>query len=809
VTKSLGGMFVLTGKEKALVIKLLQDGQEIPNYYKSKIFPNDDNYVRLTKEYKLTYDGKSSRAEILSDTLPAPLQEARVFNEDNLPEDEWKNKLIFGDNLMALKTIHDDLKPDGPNNLGLRNKIKLIYIDPPFASSREFMKDKEKAYQDKVVGSQFIEFIRKRLVFLREILASDGTIYVHLDYKKGHYIKAIMDEIFGEHNFKNEIIWQKIRSVKSQGISFGSVHDTIFVYSKTDSPYFKHVGVQQDPNYYKKFDKIDPETGKRYQLVSLLQKGKGPARRFGDVELHPGEGRHWIWSQSNIDDGMESGLIEMTSGGKPRKRQYLDDSNEKVAHDLWSDIFPVNSQAKEDTKYPTQKPEKLLERIILASTKEGDVVLDAFAGAGTTLAVAEKLGRRWIGMDCGKLSIYTIQKRLLSLSSNIGTEMKDGRILTERVSNLDLHLKDRGLFIVTEKARNGELNITDEFLNALHNFLVNISGLDNFSIVCPEEKFEVLEHTVEMGVEEDTKVIVKDGITYKISFVESKSKITKPKTLKSKTFALYNAGIYDENDILSLKWDEYRQFVLSLFQVREKKHTINGFKVDGFIGVYPAYIWEYPMKKELIIDLEYVKTLHRSLGGKAGDKLYFIAPFDSYSFIEDEIEIGETTYVFYKVPYSILAKLIQKGELSSYKQPKSVDDVNDIIDSIGFDFISQPEVKYECYKYTDNTLLKEKKLIIRLNEFKSNGLLYSPEDFYNFETLSMILIQYNYRDEIFILDETLWTKDIIKEEQDYVDIPIDTTKWLEGKVAVILLDVYGNEKRLVFSKEDFVDVAGN
>lgn len=800
---------MLTTQEKDLIIKLLQDGHEIPHYYKTKIFPNEDKYVRLTKEYKVTYDGKSSKAEVLTDTLPAPLQEARVFNEDNQPQDGWRNKLIFGDNLMALKTIYDDLKPDGQNKLGLRNKIRLIYIDPPFASSRDFMKDKEKAYQDKVVGAQFIEFLRKRLIFLREILADDGTIFVHLDYKKGHYIKAIMDEIFGEHNFRNEIIWQKIRSVKAQGVSFGSVHDTIFAYSKTDQPYFRRVGVEQDPNYYKKFDKVDPETGRKYQLVSLLQKGSGPARRFGEVELHPGQGRHWIWSQEKIDEAMRTGLIEMTSGGKPRKRQYLDESNERVADDLWTDIYPVNSQAKEDTKYPTQKPEKLLERIILASTQEDDLVLDAFAGAGTSLAVAEKLGRRWIGMDCGKLSIYTIQKRLLSLNNIIGTEKKDERILTERVPNIDSHFKNsRGLFIVTEKARNGELEITDAFFNALHNLLLKVPRLDTFSIVCPENKFNLEEHMVEEG-EDEEKIIVKDGITYKVSFVEAKAKVEKAKPLKAKTFALYNAGIYDEKDILSLRWDEYRQFVLNLFQVREKIHTINGFRVDGYIGVYPTYIWEYPNKKDITIDLEYVKTLHASLNGKAGDKLYFIAPSNSYAFIEDEIELGDTTYVFYKVPNSILAKLIEKGELSSFKQPKSVDDVNDIIDSIGFDFISQPEISYECFKYSDNTLLEEENFIIRLNEFKSNGLLYSPEDFENFETLSMILIQYNFEEEPFIMDHTLWAKDLIIDGQDFVDIPIDLTKWIEGKLAVILLDIYGNEKRLVFSKEEFINVAGN
>lgn len=164
-----------------------------------------DNSYKPTAEYKLVYAGKEPKASILTNTLEAPLQEVRVFNEDNPWADGWRNMLIFGDNLMALKTIYEDLKEGGPNKFGLRNKIKLIYIDPPFATKQDFMKDREKAYSDKVNGSQFIEFLRKRLFFLREILADDGGIYVHLDQKKGHYIKGVLDEVFTERNINNGI----------------------------------------------------------------------------------------------------------------------------------------------------------------------------------------------------------------------------------------------------------------------------------------------------------------------------------------------------------------------------------------------------------------------------------------------------------------------------------------------------------------------------------------------------------------------------------------------------------------------------
>jgi 16S rRNA G966 N2-methylase RsmD len=145
-------------------------------------------YIKVKAEYELVYADKEPKASILTNTLEAPLQQVRVFNEDNAWEDGWQNMLIFGDNLLALKTLYEDIKQDGQNKYGLRNKIKLIYIDPPFATKQDFMKDKEKAYADKVAGAKFIEFLRKRLVFLKEILADDGSIYIHLDWKKVHYM---------------------------------------------------------------------------------------------------------------------------------------------------------------------------------------------------------------------------------------------------------------------------------------------------------------------------------------------------------------------------------------------------------------------------------------------------------------------------------------------------------------------------------------------------------------------------------------------------------------------------------------------
>ena len=194
-------MVKLSAQEKQKLIELIQQGKTIPSYYKSKLFDSGDSeFVEVTKDYKLIYKGKESKEKIIANTLAAPFQKVRSFNSNNKFEDGWQNMLIFGDNLLALKTLYEDQR--GENKYKTKNKIKLIYIDPPFATKQDFMKDREKAYRDKIIGSQFIEFLRKRLILLREILADDGSIYVHLDWKKGHYIKAIMDEVFGEHNFQ-------------------------------------------------------------------------------------------------------------------------------------------------------------------------------------------------------------------------------------------------------------------------------------------------------------------------------------------------------------------------------------------------------------------------------------------------------------------------------------------------------------------------------------------------------------------------------------------------------------------------------
>jgi len=267
--------------------------------------------------------------------------------------------------LKKFLTFNENKDPLVKNKI--KGKVKLIYIDPPFATTEDFSRGAIRSYADDRRAAEFVEFLRRRLIIARELLSDDGCIYIHLDWKKAHYIKLVLDEVFGENNFRNEIIWGYRRwAAKSKG--FQKSHDIIFFYSKTGT---------------------------------------------------------YLWNdiyEAYADDG--SHFTEKDERGEYRW-QYLRGKKYKLykkegtrAKDWWDDIVYINSMAKERVDYPTQKPEKLLERIIKASTNEGDLVLDFFCGSGTMLAVAEKLGRRWIGCDIGKLAIYTTQKRLLEIDQS-------------------------------------------------------------------------------------------------------------------------------------------------------------------------------------------------------------------------------------------------------------------------------------------------------------------------------------------------------------------------------------------------------
>ncbi len=292
-----------------------------------------------------------------------------------------------------------------------------------------------------------------------------------------------------------------------------------------------------------------------------------------------------------------------------------------------------------------------------------------------------------------------------------------------------------------------------------------------------------------------------------ISFIQSKEKTEKEKPLKAKEFSLFSAGVYDAKAILQLDWTQYKPFVAQLFSVRMEKHKIHGYDADGYIGVHSAFIWDYPNQKKLLLDREYIKTLHTVLGGRAGGKFYVIAPISAMGFMEDEIELDNTTYVLLKVPLSVLKALIEKGDPGSIRQPVSETDVNEVIDAVGFDFISQPEVKakYHRRKPEDQNLFNagKKDFSIEILSFKSNTLVYDPEDFENFETLSMVLVDTDYNDDYFNLDKVFWATDIVNEDHSKAVVRIPEDEFIGKKVMVIFIDKYGNELKVVKMKKDF------
>ncbi len=348
--------------------------------------------------------------------------------------EEWRNRLIWGDKKYVLPSLLPEFA----------GKINLIYIDPPFNvgsdfsftatiadnpdteedEATQFIKQpniiEQKAYRDtwgKGLDS-YMQWFYETTLLLKELLAEDGTIYVHLDWHVGQYAKTILDEIFGYENYRAEIIWQKLRSVKSQSKHFSNMHDLIYCYSKQANIIFNPQYVEKDSKLLiTHYRNVEEETGRRYNLDNFTQSGDGPARKFGDKILKPPGGKHWIWSQDRIDEGMKNGMIIFSKGGLPYVKRYFDEGEGTRVGDIWTDINPVNQVALERVEYSTQKPEALLDRIINASSNEGDLILDCFCGSGTTAATAEKLNRKWITCDLGRFAIHTARKRFLGIEN--------------------------------------------------------------------------------------------------------------------------------------------------------------------------------------------------------------------------------------------------------------------------------------------------------------------------------------------------------------------------------------------------------
>ncbi len=368
------------------------------------------------------------------------------------------NALYFGDNLQVLREHLAD------------ESIDLIYLDPPFNSKRDYnllfktpkghqsdaqitafedswhwgeqaeSEFSELLHQSNTNVSEMMQALRNflgendmmayltmmanRLLELHRVLKPTGSLYLHCDPTASHYLKVLLDGIFGAVNFHNEIVWPRLTAAKAQTDGFGKTHDVVFFYARSSNFHFnKPIRAVSDERVRRHYSNVEEVSGRRYMLSDFTQAGAGPARMFGDRLISPPTNKHWIWSQERIDDAMRVGRLVFTNPDVPRVKRYLDESQGDLVEDVWSDIHPINAMSRERIGYPTQKPLALLERIIQASSNEGDVVLDPFCGCGTAVIAAQKLNRRWIGIDITHLAISLIEKRLRKDLSGVQFEV--------------------------------------------------------------------------------------------------------------------------------------------------------------------------------------------------------------------------------------------------------------------------------------------------------------------------------------------------------------------------------------------------
>ncbi len=355
----------------------------------------------------------------------------RKDKSDSIP-----NRLIWtNDNIVALKTLLDERCDDG--GYRYRHKVDLIYIDPPFMVQSDFLAQnsididlsdeqgvqvtKEPslveilAYRDtwRQGLDSFLSMLRARLVLLKELLAPTGSIYVHLDWHAVHYVKVLLDEVFGYENFLSEIVWKRTFA-RSDAQGFNRVHDTILSYGSSAEVYLVPVMGPHNIDYIRShYSNVDQITGRRYQLTSLDSPNPRPTMMYEWKGFSP-PANGWRFSLATMISMDQQGLISYPRSGRPRFKRFLDDDGMPI-QTIWTDISPVNSQSKDRLGYPTQKPVELVERIISGSCPEGGLVLDCFVGSGTTVEAAERLGRRWIGVDNGKYAIHLARKRLIQL----------------------------------------------------------------------------------------------------------------------------------------------------------------------------------------------------------------------------------------------------------------------------------------------------------------------------------------------------------------------------------------------------------
>jgi adenine-specific DNA-methyltransferase len=356
--------------------------------------------------YSLQYDGKKASLDVLAEPGAEP-QEIVVSSD--------AGHLYQGENLSTLLWLG--------KHKNLRGKVRSIYIDPPYATSRAFIdRDTRHAYDDHVCGAEYLEALRQRLLVLHDLLASDGSIFVHLDQNMVFEAKIILDEVFGRENFRNFITRKKCNTKNYTRKNFGNISDHVLFYSKSDeNVWHRPYDAWSDEKIKDEYPCIDEESGRRYKKVPVHAPGvrQGETGKAWRGKLPP-TGKHWQYTPQRLDEMDAAGEIYWSPNGNPRRKVFFDQSQGIPAQDIWMDFKDAHNQNIQITGYPTEKNFDLVRRLIAATTNPGDLVLDCYCGSGTTLEAAASLGRKFIGIDISSAAIDATVKRFIHGRSAMG-----------------------------------------------------------------------------------------------------------------------------------------------------------------------------------------------------------------------------------------------------------------------------------------------------------------------------------------------------------------------------------------------------
>lgn len=517
-------------------------------------------------------------AEIVTPDVEKEQSKLRQFIEETSESKkitDRPNRLIWGDNLLVMQALLAE---------GYEGKIDLIYIDPPFNTGEDFnfttqvitpkgeKFDKEWTMIERLAYTDtwergtdsFLDMLYPRLILMRKLLSDNGSIYLQCDQNASHYIKVICDEIFGKQNFVNEIIWERKRAQAWSSDRFGVTNDSILLYSKSGNNIFNPIYSKDDPNtekYIKERFIFDDGNGRKYMKSPLVNPLDRPNLRYEFHGVKPPK-TGWLYSKERMEELYKNNELVMPKDKDARiyRKIFLDQYKGQMVQNIWTDIPIINPMAKERLDFQTQKPEALLKRIIETSSNEGNLIADFFCGSGTTLAVAEQLGRRWIGADYQKTAIHVTRNRLI----NLNDELKEGK-------RQDAVADDVSPFIIQ--------NLGNYQRHLIYTQGFNIKKAN--SLIMKLYGARQREDIVDLGIKEDRKDTLV-FVSYPDRHLTAKTVLEKAKEIED-----LDSGAYKK--LVVLAWDyeiNYDQNLEKMKEIYKPKHEIESKLIPTDIYAY-------------------------------------------------------------------------------------------------------------------------------------------------------------------------------------------------------------------------------